>query len=491
MSLRVFSRLNGLAKRLSADQRGAVLIYVTLLLPVLVGFSLLAVDASRLFNLSTHLQKGADALALAGAAELDRKPDAITRADAAIANMVANQHKFSNAGTVNVAVASKRYLSALPSSDANALASATVTTDPEQAAFVEVTVTTQTLTTLMPASFLGGSNTATSAARAVAGHNTCARIIPMYICNPYEGTSNTIYDVIANPALRRQQIKMQLGNGGGSSQFYPGNYGWLDTPYYGNGANGLRDALAMSSPDVCFLQNGVSQKTGNIESANDAINVRFDIWNGPYNNEKNNPQYQPARNVRKGYLPKGKSACNVTETLPNTNKLGRDGDVPAGSNPSGTFPNAGGRMGTGTWDFDSYWANNYGGTPPNGWSNSSLPTRYEVYSYELSANMMGNAAVGGSAVGEKGTPACYAGAPSPDPDRRMVYAAIINCLELDVRGNSGGPLPVLAFGKFFLTEPIANPPDPDAGTIYSELVELIEPGNVASNLVREIVQLYR
>src|SRR5687767_1407877 len=173
MSLRIPSPLSGLAKRLSADQRGAVLIYVTLLLPVLVGFSLLAVDASRLYNLSTHLQKGADALALAGAAELDRKPDAITRANAAIANMVANQHKFSNAGTVNVAVASKRYLSALPSSDANALASAAVTTDPAEAGFVEVTVTTQTLTTLMPASFLGGSNTATSAARAVAGWTTC------------------------------------------------------------------------------------------------------------------------------------------------------------------------------------------------------------------------------------------------------------------------------------------------------------------------------
>jgi len=60
-------------------RKGAVGIYAALLLPVLAGTALLAVDASRLFNLQTALQKGADALALAGAAELDRKPDSITR----------------------------------------------------------------------------------------------------------------------------------------------------------------------------------------------------------------------------------------------------------------------------------------------------------------------------------------------------------------------------------------------------------------------------
>jgi hypothetical protein len=285
---------------------------------------------------------------------------------------------------------------------------------------------------------------------------------------------------------------MQLGNGGGSSQYFPGNYGWLDSPEFGNGAVALREALATTEPQVCFAQNGVSQKTGNIESANDAINVRFDLWNGPYNNAKGNSAYRPAQNVRKGYVPKGgKSACNVEEPLPNTNKLGRDGDVPAGSNPSGAFPNASGRMGTGVWDFDSYWANNFGGTAPNGWSNGNLPTRYEVYRHELSG-LTGTAAVAGSAKGEKGTPACYSGGGLSDsPDRRLLYAAIIDCLDLNVNGNSGGPLPVLAFGKFFITEPIANPPNPDAGTIYSELVELIEPGTVANDVARDIVQLYR
>src|SRR5262245_58776103 len=89
--------LSRLPCRFGKGERGPVLVYFSIILPVLIGTALLAVDASRLYNLATTQQKGADSLALAGAAELDRKPDAITRADAAIANMVANQHKFAAA----------------------------------------------------------------------------------------------------------------------------------------------------------------------------------------------------------------------------------------------------------------------------------------------------------------------------------------------------------------------------------------------------------
>ena len=70
------------------DQSGIALIYVTAALPVLIGLSLLAIDVGRLSSLQSSLQHGADALALAGAGELDRRPDAITRANLAIAELV-------------------------------------------------------------------------------------------------------------------------------------------------------------------------------------------------------------------------------------------------------------------------------------------------------------------------------------------------------------------------------------------------------------------
>ena len=188
-------------------------------------------------------------------------------------------------------------------------------------------------------------------------------------------------------------------------------------------------------------------------------------------------------NVRKGYVAgKGKGgACNASPTSPNTNALGRDS----------AFPYAGGRVGNGQWDFETYWANNFGGPRPNGWSNANLPSRYEVYRYEIENGLVGQAAVAGKAAGEKGGPACYSGGTVTDsPDRRVIIGAIVDCGDLNVHGSSGGPLPVRAFGKFFLTEPVPKNPDPDAGTIFAELIGLAEPGT-DKDIVRDIVQLYR
>ena len=64
---------------LRADESGIALIYVTVMLPIIMGFALLAIDASRVYILNSSLQHGADAIALAMAAELDRTSDAITR----------------------------------------------------------------------------------------------------------------------------------------------------------------------------------------------------------------------------------------------------------------------------------------------------------------------------------------------------------------------------------------------------------------------------
>src|SRR5262245_57486935 len=79
------------------DTDGIILPYVTLLLVAIVGLCVLALDGSRYMSLQTQLQKGADALALAGAAELDRMPTAIARATNAINNLVTNSSLFGSA----------------------------------------------------------------------------------------------------------------------------------------------------------------------------------------------------------------------------------------------------------------------------------------------------------------------------------------------------------------------------------------------------------
>src|SRR6266480_7616489 len=82
------------AKALWNDTSGIILPYVTMMLVVIVGLSVLALDGARLMSLQTQLQNGADALALAGAAELDRLPDARTRAVMAIDRLLANRTQF-------------------------------------------------------------------------------------------------------------------------------------------------------------------------------------------------------------------------------------------------------------------------------------------------------------------------------------------------------------------------------------------------------------
>src|ERR1700719_2915742 len=97
------------------DTRGIILPYVTLMLVAIVGLSVLALDGARIMSLQTQLQNGADALALAGAAELDRMPDAESRAVAAVNNLVANSVLFG--GSDAVRASRIEFFSQLPALD--------------------------------------------------------------------------------------------------------------------------------------------------------------------------------------------------------------------------------------------------------------------------------------------------------------------------------------------------------------------------------------
>ena len=68
------------------DTDGLMVPYVAVMLPVLVGFALLALDGSRRMSLQTQMQSAADSLALAGARELNKQAGAESRAISAMAN---------------------------------------------------------------------------------------------------------------------------------------------------------------------------------------------------------------------------------------------------------------------------------------------------------------------------------------------------------------------------------------------------------------------
>ena len=366
----------------------------------MIGLAVLVIDASRFSNLHTALQKGADALALAGAAELDRKPTAITRADAAIANLVANKHKFSTAGLATVTVV-EQAVSDEPAGQRRDCHWQQLRDDRPGARSLRRgdghhADAQHDLPGLAPRRRQHRNH------RRARSQDSTPRFASSCRCSsaiPGKAPARRSSTLSRAASERRRQIKMQLGSGG-ESQYFPGNYGWLDSPNFGNGgegANALRDALASVQPTACFVQNGVSQRTGNIDNANKAINIRFDMWDGPFNKTSTNPSYARPRTSARVICPRmRKAATPATSRRPTRTTTSWDRDT--------AYPDAGGRLGNGDWDFEAYWTTNYGTVIPERLEQHARqpPSRYQVYRHELGAESVETAAVGGQCRRAKG-----------------------------------------------------------------------------------------
>ncbi len=509
-------RLMSLWRRFNKDESGIALIYVTVALPVIIGFSLLAIDVGRLSTLQSTLQHGADALALAGAGELDRTPDAITRSNYAINNLITtNKSLFATTvATINgasVPDANRCYLAntgsahGLPPSDATPITdclprgtAAEIIASSKVARYVSVTLTPQSFNTIFPVTFIGGgSNSASASANAVAGRDQASCVYtPMFMCNPLEQPGNTdVYKVselvahVSSRATMRRLIELKK-HAGGTAQWSPGNFGFLSVPL-GNGANALGEAIASGYPSSCLIQNTVSTKPGNTTVANDAFNVRFDVYKGQYKND--NPNYWPAQNGRKTYKPgNGKaSSCNIDPVSPTTIHTWSYGMPRDACSMTNTCTLGNGRMGGGDWngEFTAYMNFNYNNagiarpTDVDGsaFQTSNLPSRYEVYLAEIRAGLTGTPP-------SYAKPACYSGtaAPTNSPDRRLLYTAILNCVAQPVGSGATSGLVPVAYGKFFVTEPMATA----GASLWTELVGLEVPGT-DNGIYPELVQLYR
>src|SRR5260370_38109847 len=109
------------------------------MLVVMVGLSVLALDGARLMSLQTQLQNAADALALAGAAELDRLPDAETRARTAIQRLLTNSTLFGSRAERTIAVSNIKFYRGLPPSDAIPMSAGMLATLPPATRFCALT----------------------------------------------------------------------------------------------------------------------------------------------------------------------------------------------------------------------------------------------------------------------------------------------------------------------------------------------------------------
>lgn len=490
-------------KALWGDTEGVILPYVTLMLVVIIGVSVLALDGSRFMSLQTQLQNGADALALAGAAELDRTPTAIERASRAINRLVTNSSLFGSESDRNVRVARINFLRTLPPHDSDPVLPRNRTSDPTLAAFVEVTVEPIRLRTILPASIFGGSNVLTAGAQAIAGFDqVVCDITPIFVCNPFETGGMTyrqateaLVNASNDPAGQRKLIRLARAQAK-IGAFERGDFGYL-TPTTGSlpahacgpiGGGGIGQAMAASRPPTCLRLSGVDLQPGDDQIALDGLNTRFDIYTGDF--ESCGANYVADANVRKGYTAPGNvNWCNARPSggnwpIADANAAGFPLDqnmiVASEDGDQTPIPAKTVAVGNGIWNCASYWSvAHYTGpgrdSPPRGCTDTATISRYSVYQYEM--NYISDRSPGA----EIGAPLCN---PLGIKNRRILNAAIINCGSSPVAvTRNARNVPVAGFGKFFLTLPAAA-----GGSPYAEFLGLIKPTDRVNH---DMVQLYR
>jgi len=466
---------------------GTVAVWAALTTPLVISGGALSVDAARIYNMDNELQRASDAFARAGAAELDQRSDSLSRAARAIQTLVSNEQTFSRDGKGAVQVETIRYLKTLPAKDYEPVTSANETFIPSEARYVEVKVKPETVNTIFPSSFVARITDIKMQAQSVAGFDqTICETAPIFICNPYEGDTNSIYARMEDPNFRRRQVKF-ISKGGRNSQYSPGNFGYLD-PFGGNsGASKITDAIAIDKTSVCYSKSaGVRLRPGAISSVRHGFNTRFDLYKGPYKRKRTDPRYAPAANVVKGYT--GKNSCSIT---PDSEAFGMPNDR---CFAEGTCSEVNGRMGDGNWDFIEYMRINHNymqritieGTSykinfnKKTMTPSSPPSRYDMYRWEIENDYVPGPKTYGkfSQSPEEGTPMCHASGPSKTvTDRRTLHVAVLNCGEIEASGRSmsgrTNPLPVETFVKVFLTEPMGRGRD---NVMWGEIIGPVVQG---------------
>jgi Flp pilus assembly protein TadG len=435
--------------RFCRDEAGYVATLTLISMPLLLGVSLMIVDASRGNNLHTDLQNAVDAIALAGARELDGGADAIDRAEAAMTDLLQNQARMGDNGSIVIDADQVEwlYFQNIPDNDDEPMDPEADTSDDASAAYVWVWSKEQPMTTLFPLPASWTTPTVTVAADAVATYQVGAcDVTPMFICNPFEGQDLSLEEAFAEGQTYSREFRVLKT----SSRPGPGNFGLLDTEIP------LRTAFATGTSGTCFQQGAVTTKTGvTLGHVNAGLNVRFDVYSGSLKSFDSNSDYRPAVNVRKGAKDtSGNAGCS---------KFQSDDPSKAMGFPEGSGYDSSTGMSSSSWDRCAYWTLNHttpcstatsipSTTHPT--STSEPPSRYDVYNYEIANNLVADKA-GNKSNGENGVPRCYGGASNTlttVPDRRVIFAAVVNCGEHDVSGKV--TLEADAFVSIFLTNPI-------------------------------------
>jgi Putative Flp pilus-assembly TadE/G-like len=486
-------RLRALLCRLAADTRGGILAFSVVLLLFVLGTGGLILDFGRVWNSQSELQAFADHAALVAAGELDGTPNAITRANNALAQLISDRQAYASQDvTLDASDLQATFLRGLPAADTDNDFSPFVTTDPALAQFVRVVVNPHTVSTIFANVLLAVSGNAQVdldvAAAAVAGYTQfVCDITPLMFCAPDGMDRDTLRSWVPGRQIR---LKAQ-------SFWGPGAFGLLDINFDPNGpcgapnqgANFFRCAVGVErSITRCFSRRGVDVRPGQAAGPSESgLNTRFDIYSTSLQGERNNPDFAPAPNVIKGYKPQGGGSCIGNNPTPSNVAELPQASCLLAENCSGPSPRFSDSQTVDEAQRQGYVQHNYTDVGM-GDRTGGATTRYQMYQNEI-ANAAGGDILDTSAgLEESGRPMCHSSM-SPNPDRRVLVAAAVDCSTLPP-GNASN-VPVIDFYRIFMSN-IAGAPDPT--DVWVEVIEHVDPfsgGAPGSGFAHDFVQLYR
>lgn len=479
-----FDKLRKLAARMQSDERGYVMVFFSLVLVPVLGITALVVDITRHQTMHTQLQSIVDAAALAGAQKLDGTEDAIDQATTAVTSYLGTDPAFSE-GTVDLSTVEILFFSG------DGCTTFVPNTSPALAECVQVTSEIHTLGVIFAqvigfADDLRANASATAESRGVA----CA-VQPLMWCSPWGS------DWDLDPG---QMVMLKQQNGGGSDPMPNGAFGLMDPPGLTTSGGPIQAIhLAQEDPPQCYTNEQSVRSGGTGGKVEEGIGVRFGLYPASQNNELLTVPQAP--NVIKGMPLKtsGKpDACKASDfvdapgaRMPRDNCFG-----PYGTNEAHTCDNVGetNYIGSGDWDDDAeaYWNFHHPEPMPSGLGTSGGITRYELYLRELSCISKDECFIDGSDYAftgdESAAPLCEA-RPIGGPERRVIYASIVDCENSAQVVGSGGTKVTIRrarLASFFLTEPATT-----GGEIWAEFIDIATTSSEADGKLRNIVQLVR
>jgi Flp pilus assembly protein TadG len=484
--------------RFLREEAGSILVLWMISLVAIFGITALVFDIGRIQIAHGDLQRFADDVALAAAAELDGQSDSITRATNAAADLISNPQAYGGDGTLSgVADYTLTFLEGLPAVD-TADPAAYTTTDPFDAVFARVVTTPATLEAMFlratrALAQVNGPAQAKVSAESIAGFTMEAcDITPLMFCKP------SVWSAASSIG-----VGILLRSGGQNAAWGPGDFGFLDvsSSAIGSSCNGLNGAKligcligAEDNITGCYAQRGVTIEPGQKVGLENAVfNTRFDQFRGVMSQYKNDANYTVAPNIISGLVPKG-NACGWNNVSPSTNSKGLPHDY---CFEDGTCS----RFGNGSWDYDGYIDYNHGDRASGLVSHvpaAFAKTRYGVYLAEIAyaqteAGLLPSGAIL-SDRDETGIAQCSSNV-STDPKRRVVIAAAIDCTKHAINGAAKN-VPVDEFVELFMTEPVGggtgSPPSFDFWVEVIGSVGVAGQGSAGTGGVfRDVIQLYR